>query len=289
MGEAKLRRVQRLAMETKLLQQLAVRLSGAGRRPDRRAGDGRSRPCGRGPGGSGRFPAGIRPAPHHLSDVQPLPVGDRALAAACLRRSRSSCGWSTSGRAARRPCPPAGLGHARRRSRDSAGRSNAPRTAWPALRGRRRSWRRPAAPTCPCRCGGRSRAGRPRRCPTGVPPQWCSSALTSVPSRLPAAGWTTSPAGLSTTSRCSSSNTIVSGMSCGSLCAGSGSGTATRSCSSPRTLVAGIADRRAARVSTAPLRIRAFSRSRDRVGTAAASARSSRQPAWAGSRRTSIV
>jgi hypothetical protein len=41
--------------------------------------------------------------------------------------------------------------------------------------------------------------------------------------------------------------------------------------------------------STAPLRIKLLSRSRDRVGMLAASARSSRQPAWAGSRRTSIV
>ena len=41
--------------------------------------------------------------------------------------------------------------------------------------------------------------------------------------------------------------------------------------------------------STAPLRISAFSRSRDSVGTASASARSRRQPAWAGARRTSIV
>ena len=56
--------------------------------------------------------------------------------------------------------------------------------------------------------------------PESEPPQWWSSALTSVPSKLPAAGWTTRPAGLSTTSRCSSSKTMVSGMSCGSLCAG---------------------------------------------------------------------
>jgi hypothetical protein len=32
-----------------------------------------------------------------------------------------------------------------------------------------------------------------------APPQWCSSAFTSVPSGWPAAGWTTSPFGLLTT------------------------------------------------------------------------------------------
>ena len=105
--------------------------------------------------------------------------------------------------------PLGGQRHARRRSPDSGGRCCAWRTAAPALRGRRRSWRPPAAPTCPCRCGGRCRAGRRRRCPTGCPPQWWSKALTSVPSRLPAAGWTTSPAGLSMTSRCSSSKTMT--------------------------------------------------------------------------------
>ena len=84
----------------------------------------------------------------------------------------------------------------RTRSRDSADRHCAPRTVSPALRGQRRSWRRPAAPTCPCRCGGRCPAGRRRRCPTAEPPQWCSRALTRVPSRLPAAGWTTRPDGL---------------------------------------------------------------------------------------------
>ena len=41
--------------------------------------------------------------------------------------------------------------------------------------------------------------------------------------------------------------------------------------------------------SSAPLRIRFFSRSRERVGTASASAWSSRQPAWVAARSTSIV
>ena len=85
------------------------------------------------------------------------------------------------------------LRNAGRRSRDSAARCCAPRIASRAPRARRRSWRRPAALTCPCRSGGRCPAGRRRQCPERLPPQWCSSALTSVPSGFPAAGWTTRP------------------------------------------------------------------------------------------------
>ena len=85
--------------------------------------------------------------------------------------------------------------------------------------------------------------------------------MTSVPSRFPAAGWTTSPAGLSTTSRCSSSKTIGSGISCGSLWAGSGSGIARVKCSSPFTLVAGSRTALPSRVS-APDLVSTFNRSR---------------------------
>ena len=46
-----------------------------------------------------------------------------------------------------------------------------------------------------------------------VSPQWRISALTSVPAAWPGAGCTTSPAGLSTMSKCSSSKTTVSGRS----------------------------------------------------------------------------
>ena len=155
--------------------------------------------------------AGFQPALDQrriAQDVEPFPVRYRALAAACPRRSRSSCGWPTSGRAAHRSCPRPPSARPRR-SRDSADRCCARRTASPALRARRRSWRPPAAPTCPCRCGGRCPGRATPPIPDRLPPQWWSNALTRVPSRLPAAGWTTSPAGLSTTSRCSSSNTIV--------------------------------------------------------------------------------
>ena len=48
--------------------------------------------------------------------------------------------------------------------------------------------------------------------PDRLSPQWAISALTRVPVQLPAAGWTTSPLGLSITMISSSSNTIASGM-----------------------------------------------------------------------------
>ena len=41
--------------------------------------------------------------------------------------------------------------------------------------------------------------------PERLGPQWAIRALTRVPVRFPAAGWTTIPAGLSTTIRSSSS------------------------------------------------------------------------------------
>ena len=58
------------------------------------------------------------------------------------------------------------------------------------------SWRRPGGRSCPCRGDGRCRRAAARRA-AGA---WCSSAFSSVPSRLPLPGCTTSPAGLSTTS-----------------------------------------------------------------------------------------
>ena len=88
------------------------------------------------------------------------------------------------------------------------------RTRRSARRARGRSWSRPSRRSCPCRGGG--------RCPgRSTPPmperslQWCSSALTSVPLAWPAAGWTTSPAGLSITIRSASSYRIASGMASG--------------------------------------------------------------------------
>ena len=205
------------------------------------------------------------------------PVRHRALAA---RRSTIAIFLRLVARPReRRSTVPAGGGQAGDDREIARDRCCARRTGPRAPRARGRSWRRPSAPTCPCRCGGRCLAARRRRCPTACRRQWWSSALTSVPSRLPAAGWTTSPAGLSITIRCSSSKTMTSGMSCASLCAGVGVGHGDRE---DRAGVAPAPRGRGRRLvghRHAPAAISAFSRSRDSVGTAAASARSSRQPA----------
>ena len=74
-----------------------------------------------------------------------------------------------------------------------------------------------------------------------------------------------------------------------SLCAGVGSGTVSTKRFVAADLGAGIANSCRRLDSSAPLRISAFRRSRDRVGTAAASARSSRQPAWLGPSATSMI
>ena len=63
--------------------------------------------------------------------------------------------------------------------------------------------------------------------PDSDAPQWCSSALTSVPSGCPGAGCTTSPAGLFTTITSPSSYTTSSGMSCGATAVSRTSGTST--------------------------------------------------------------
>ena len=70
-----------------------------------------------------------------------------------------------------------------------------------ASRTPRRSVRRRAGPMCPGRAGGRSRAGPPPPRPRRARP---ARARACRP-RAPAPGWTTTPAGLSTTSRWSSS------------------------------------------------------------------------------------
>src|SRR5262249_25280170 len=62
--------------------------------------------------------------------------------------------------------------------------------------------------------------------PDRLSPQWATSALTRVPLQLPAAGWTTSPAGLSMTMRSASSNTTSSGMDSGATATSSAGGRA---------------------------------------------------------------
>ena len=141
--------------------------------------------------------------------------------------------------------------------------------------------------TCPCRCGGRSPAARPRRCPTAMPPQWWSSALTSVPSRLPAAGMDDQPGGLVDHDQMlvlerDDERDVLRLV----VRAASGSGTATANMSPAAARLAPDRAPARRRAVTAPGEISTFSRSRDSVGTASASARSSRQPsAAAGDRR----
>ncbi len=64
--------------------------------------------------------------------------------------------------------------------------------------------------------------------PDSDAPQCASSAFTSVPVSLPGAGCAVMPAGLSTTIRCASSKSTVSGIASGSGIAGAGGGTAIR-------------------------------------------------------------
>ena len=68
-----------------------------------------------------------------------------------------------------------------------------------------------------------------------------------------------------------------------------GSGTATANTLARRGLLGRIADQRRRPSVTAPDAISTFSRSRDSVGTASASARSSRQPAAASATRASMM
>ena len=87
------------------------------------------------------------------------------------------------------------------------------RTARRAPDARRRSWRPRSARRCPCRGDARCPAASRRRSPERLAPQWRISALTRVPEECPGAGCTTSPAGLSRTTRWSSSNTMSSATS----------------------------------------------------------------------------
>ena len=79
--------------------------------------------------------------------------------------------------------------------------------------------------------------------PDRLSPQWAISALTSVPVAWPAAGCTTSPAGLSITMMSSSSYTTLSGMRSPAGSAGSGGGTSTAMRLAGVDAIAGIADR----------------------------------------------
>ena len=130
-------------------------------------------------------------------------AGARQLAAAAQHRHALAVEGTAAdlafdhagGNRAGRPTPP----------RDRHARWYDWRIAWPGLSWRVRSWRQPEGPMCPCPGGARCRGAPRRRCQHQSSPQWAIRALTSVPSGLPAAGCTTSPAGLSMTIRSLSS------------------------------------------------------------------------------------
>ena len=199
------------------------RASGSRRRWRRRPPGGRSRRGAPGSGGCGRCGSG--PAGGSPRRVAP-------------RRSRWSGHRGRGGRPPPSSCGPRGGGRWRWRPRRSRARG------WPWTRARysfstsrvenwrtRARWvgsslattRRPDVPlsrrwTMP----GRRTPPTPERSVT-----WRRSALTRVPSGVPAPGWTTRPAGLSTTMICGSSWTTERGMSSGSGSAGVGGGSRT--------------------------------------------------------------
>ena len=115
-------------------------------------------------------------------------------------RSTSAPARGGGGRSARRssPCVPAG---GRRPGPDTRAAAGARRAAPSAPDGPPRSWRRPAGPTCRGRGGARSRLATVRRRRLRVRRAPARAFRSS--GRAP--GCTTTPAGLSTTIRCSSS------------------------------------------------------------------------------------
>ena len=201
-----------------------------GHRRRRRPADARRRPCARGSGGCARSRAGTRPAPPP-GPPPPEPLqhprpGHRRLAVVAQHRHPLAVARMPADppldpehrRPAPRRCPrgaraAARPGPARRGSpRGSAARGRAPRTARASPRCAASDFATTRSPevslsmrwTMP----GRSRPP----IPDSVPPQWCRSAFTSVPSGAPGAGCTTSPAGLSMTMRSASSYTMSSGI-----------------------------------------------------------------------------
>ena len=123
-----------------------------------------------------------------------------------------------------------------------------------------------------------SRWTMPGRSGSSPPSASCASRpWTSVPVRWPAPGWTTTPAGLSTTRRCSSSQTTSSAISSGSRSLPRRGCTATSSCSPPasRKLLA----RAVPSTRTCPASTRRSASAREPTSGRPARKRSSRAPA----------
>ena len=170
------------------------------RRPGRRRPAGRPRPGGRGSGASG--PSRARRAARRLG-LEPLDLEMRhGLPRRVACRARRASGRR--GRADRRLDPARSATAAGPRTSARYVRSNArSRTSSVSADAPPRSGRARSGRTCRGRGGARPRAR------SGSPPATLpASASTSVPLACPAPGCTTSPAGLSTTSTCSSSHTI---------------------------------------------------------------------------------
>ena len=135
--------------------------------------------------------------------------GSSSTTSKCVTASRGvsvSSEWRVGSRRSRpigaSIVPAARARAARRRARGTRARARAAGRAPAAAGTPPRCARRRAAPTCRGRAGGRSRAAP---APPPAPSRRASAVRRACRSRGPAPGWTTSPAGLSTTSRCSSS------------------------------------------------------------------------------------
>src|SRR5436190_9644023 len=155
--------------------------------------------------------------------------------------------------------------------------------------------------SCSRRCASGERAttsspevSRSRRCTIpgrsgSSPPStsYASSPCTSVPPACPRPGWTTRPAGLSTTSRCSSSYGTASSIACGSWLGRGGEGGSNSSCSPPASLWLFARARPSTRTTPSPSRRSATARE----PTSARPARnwSRRRPAACSGTRSSVT
>ena len=179
-------------------------------RSDRRRCRGRACPDAPGSGGCDRSRARPRRRRRAVADgLLQAVVGQRPLAARDHRHALAILGWRPIGARSRR----SGAAARPRRSPRSPLDPMHAELRRPDRHGRDRAWRPPSGRSRPCRGGARCPAAARRRCPTGCPAQWASSALTSVPRPWPGAGCTTRPAGLSSTRRCSSSYSTSSARS----------------------------------------------------------------------------
>ena len=183
-----------------------ARRRAAGRRPGRRPADARRRPCAPGSGGCARSRAGTRPAPprarlrpealeHPRPRHRRLAGGAQHRHALAVARVPADAALDPQ-HAARLPADPGKVrqprigrvGGAARPPRGSAARGRAPRTAppgrWCATSDFATTSRPEVSLSIRCTIPGRSRPPIPE----SVPPQWCSSAFTSVPSGAPGRG-----------------------------------------------------------------------------------------------------